>query len=471
MKLAFKIFFAAYFTVLVSVGAGGFMLTKSTTNSLMRARTESTLSANEYAGKLFLALAEESAPETVRKNGLQSKVASMVNTGKSTLKIGELQKTTDYSDDCFAAKLKDAQQGYREINYKKKPYLQAILRVDFNERAYYVETLSPLEDVYLQNGKLMRLYRIAVLGISLCAGGLLMIFSLNLARPFKKVIRAANSIAYGNYKDRIDIQKRGMGCEELDHLCRDFNYMADAVEKNNERLQAEVEKREIFIGDFSHELKTPMTSIIGYADLLRSYNLDEEERRNAANAIYSEGKRLEDLSMKLLDIIVMDQGEIELTKTDAQSLSETLKSSLRFLPQKYGLEFSVFFEDGTFLADESLLLSLLYNLADNAAKASEASSRIEIVGTKLADGYCICVEDHGRGIEQKNIEKITEPFFMEDKSRARKLGGAGLGLALCCRIAKIHGTKLQFHSQLGVGTTVSVTLKNDNALKKEGEAE
>lgn len=244
--------------------------------------------------------------------------------------------------------------------------------------------------------------------------------------------------------------------------------MAAAVENNVSELKQEIEKREIFVADFTHELKTPMTSIISYADMLRSYDLDEEERREASDAIFREGKRLERLSMQLLQLLVLTNVPPTLVPVSAAPLFDDLKKSLRFLSEKYSVTVAVQAEPALVRAEPSLLLSLVYNLADNACKASPAGETVTISGRWEADGYRIAVVDHGRGIPAEHLDKITEPFYMEDKSRARRQGGAGLGLALCKRIADLHGTRLTFDSQAGRGTTVTLCLSVVGEAEEKG---
>lgn len=103
--------------------------------------------------------------------------------------------------------------------------------------------------------------------------------------------------------------------------------------------------------------------------------------------------------------------------------------------------------------------TLLYNLIDNACKASEPGSEIFLTGEHIDGFYRLSVRDCGRGIPAEEISKITEPFYMVDKSRSRKQNGAGLGLALCQEIAMIHGDSLHIQSQLGQGTCISFSVK------------
>lgn len=231
--------------------------------------------------------------------------------------------------------------------------------------------------------------------------------------------------------------------------------MSEALEQTIDQLEDEVQAREDFVGAFAHELKTPLTSIIGYADMLRSRQLDEEKSLLSANYIYTEGKRLETMSLRLLDIIVTKKEGAKLSKVPVNALFEYLRSM--FLPNE-NMEFSFTYEDAFVLADSSLIQTVLVNLLDNACKASEAGSRIEISGQSEEDGYRFTVRDYGIGIPEEELSKITQAFYMVDKSRSRSRNGAGLGLALCTEILTLHESRLKIESVLGEGTSVGFLL-------------
>lgn len=242
--------------------------------------------------------------------------------------------------------------------------------------------------------------------------------------------------------------------------------MSLAIEQKIKEIREESEKRNIFVADFTHEMKTPMTAIIGYAQMLRSYDLNTTEKDQAAEAIYNEAKRLEKLSLQLLDLYVFQNEQIEMEKLNLLTIGEQLKATLKHLSEKYDVLFSIDFDDETICANGVLLLSLLYNLVDNAFKASEPQTTVKIYSKSSNDIVRVFVEDKGRGIAKENIKLLTEPFYREDKSRSRKFGGAGLGLSLCKEIATLHGTELSFESEKGKGTTVSFNLKKGG---EEGE--
>ena len=208
-----------------------------------------------------------------------------------------------------------------------------------------------------------------------------------------------------------------------------------------------------------HELKTPMASIIGYADLLRLQTLNPDEQAEAANYIFSAGKRLENLSLRLLDIFVMDKQDLKLRDTSIRILIGKVVSSKQAMLAEKQVNVSAECEIGTCLMEPDLIWSLLVNLIDNAQKALEQGGQIGIVSEMTAEGCRIRVADNGRGIPSEAMEHITEAFYRVDKLRSHKQNGVGLGLALCAKIVELHNGSITFDSKVGVGTCVTVELK------------
>lgn len=473
MKIAWKIFCMAYLTVMLTVGIGGFVLVDFTSTSMMNTRIEKVLTSNEYAAKMFLALAEKDISAVPQTKEIERQIAKISETGQTDkLTVCLIEETSGYSDSSFVNNLSVSQQGYVLIPIDGMQKLQAVSRVDYSGRQYYVETLSDFTDVFAQRDQAIDLYRYTILTTALISGVALLCFSLYIAHPLKQLSQATGQIAAGDYGKRIPVKNHGMGSEEIHRLATSFNVMADAVEHNITELKDEMKKREIFVADFTHELKTPMTSIIGYADMLRSYDLSEDEHREAADIVYREGRRLERLSMQLLDILVLKNSSVKLSPVCSETFFDNLKASLRFLSQKYGVAIKVQTEPAFFNAEPTLLPSLLYNLTDNACKASPAGETVTVSGKNSNGHYTITVSDNGCGISKENLDKIMEPFYMEDKSRSRKQGSAGLGLALCRQIAELHGTSLSFESEAGHGTVVTFRLEtvNEDHIEQEAEA-
>ena len=135
--------------------------------------------------------------------------------------------------------------------------------------------------------------------------------------------------------------------------------------------------------------------------------------------------------------------------------------------ERKGIRGKINLEKGVILGDRDLLLSLLYNLLDNAVKAVEEGGFILMKGSKLTQGYEIKVVDNGRGIPQEEIARITEAFYMVDKSRSRAHNGAGLGLALCTAILELHHSSLKIESTQGFGSCMSFLIPDEGVKSDE----
>ena len=301
-----------------------------------------------------------------------------------------------------------------------------------------------------RNAALMRflLLEAAVLAAASAVTALL---ARRLTRPLAVLTDAGAQIAAGDYARRTDLHTG----DEIEALSRSFDKMADAVQEKNADLQVDVQRRGDFMGAFAHELKTPMTSIIGYADMLRTLQIDPAEQHEAAGAIYHESRRLEALSYKLLSLLSLSDERLELAPVDLTDLWPRLRMACPQVPLLTPQGGAVVH------GDADLLLDLLCNLVQNAAKASPAGMPVTVLLADAGDTVALTVQDHGCGIPADKLARVTEPFYMVDKSRARKQGGSGMGLALCQRIAAVHGGTLQISSQVGVGTAVTVTLPKE----------
>lgn len=286
--------------------------------------------------------------------------------------------------------------------------------------------------------------------------GLIVSFALSTAMTtrLKRLTRTVRKIAGGNLDIRSNIQSR----DEFGQLSRDFDTMADKLQQTIAQQQEHMQRQEAFMGAFAHELKTPMTSIIGYADLLRQGPVDDNTRMMAAGYIFSEGQRLEKLSFKLLDLLLLRRDQITLREVSLPRFVQEIDKALAPVLRGKNVRFICRSDQGRVWLEPDLVKSLLYNLVDNASKAMDGPGMVAMKATVIPGGCQFQVADNGRGMEQSQLDKITEAFYRVDKSRSRQQGGAGLGLALCKQIAELHGGSIQFTSAPGAGTRVRVTL-------------
>ena len=315
---------------------------------------------------------------------------------------------------------------------------------------YYLNVRFPADDLFdVRRSEVRAFVSLHLVTVAVCIGAMLLI-SYFVSRPVRTLTRATKLIEEGQYSVRADVRSY----DEIGDLAISFNTMAEAIEQKVTALEGYAKQQKDFVANFSHELKTPMTSIIGYADMLRSAELDEEDAFMASNFIFSEGKRLEALSLKLMDLVVLDKNEFELTRGYARRVLGHVIAVVTPMLEQHGLTLETSIEQYQILYEKDLLLTLITNLIDNARKASESGKTIELTGRKQEGRYRITVTDHGIGIPEAELNRITEAFLMVDKSRSRAQHGAGLGLAIGNKIAQLHGSELHFESKVGQGTSV-----------------
>lgn len=284
------------------------------------------------------------------------------------------------------------------------------------------------------------------------------IFTKILTSPIEKLNQISKRIATGNYKERTNIKNS----DEIGELSQSFDIMADSIETHIQMLEEDIKKRELFIADFSHELKTPMTSMMGYSKLLMSDDCDKKLQQKYANYIYWECKRLEILSRKLLKLMEIDELPIEMVSVSTEWLKEKTDLMMQPLLENDDIKWINEWEPCFIKGDGQLLLDLLKNLIENGIKASDKELYISIQGKKIGYVYEVSVTDHGCGIEESELDKILNPFYMTDKSRSKIQGSSGLGLSICNKIAGIHNSKLVIISHINKGTRISINLEVEN---------
>lgn len=468
MKFAWKIFFVSFIMIIVSFGVGGFLLINAVFTSTLDEKTSSLSDNNSYITlSLYATCANadtmgygESSLDYIINNFLQQVSGSSADT---KVKIGNATQLTEFDDITFITKIENGMHSHRIVQSKGRHWFQAVSHISISGRDLYVETLTDISEIYSSRDSYCGIFRIILLIVAMISSLVLVIFSKFLTRPLVKLSDAAREIAEGNFSKRVETTGTG----EVKELSDSFNTMVENIESYTDKLKKSARDRDDFVANFTHELKTPLTSVIGYADMLRTYELDADKRRECADYIYREGKRLEKLSANLLEIIVMENSDIKCTDINTEHLFKEIRGSVAFLLKKYGVKLHIKYEKAIISAEPSLLKTLLYNLIDNACKASQKGQEIALLGKTDGERYCFSVSDCGRGIPKDELEKITQPFYMVDKSRSRKMGGAGLGLALCNEIARLHNSTLTIESEENVGTTVQFDAAVSTAEKEE----
>ncbi|SCW35085.1 Signal transduction histidine kinase [Ruminococcaceae bacterium YRB3002] len=318
---------------------------------------------------------------------------------------------------------------------------------------YIIETRSNISQVYDNSHQMSQRYRNTFLVAEIAGTLFAAILAVSVTAPIRKLTRASREMAAGNY-DVIIPDRRS---DELGELSRSFRVMKQSVTDTMDQLELASKQKDDFVGNFAHELKTPMTSIIGYADTIYSGDLTEEEMREAAKYILNEGLRLESLSFKLLELITIKDNKFVMEDTSTYIFWEDTQQTVMPAAAKKGVKVTFACETAYIRIEYDLFKTMVMNLIDNAFKSG--GTQVDVTGMATPEGYRITITDNGRGIPPEELSRITEAFYMIDKARSRKEHGAGLGLALCERVARLHGTKLEFKSKVGEGTSVSFVMQ------------
>ena len=319
----------------------------------------------------------------------------------------------------------------------------------------YVVTKTDVTSAYTLMQKQIRFFKVALFCVLILCSLLMYVISRMLTRPLEQLHLVANQLSDGDYQARAETKTQ----DEIGELAKSFNLMACSVEEHIDALTTMIKQKEQFVADFTHEMKTPMTSIIGYADMLRSKELTNERQFLAANYIFSEGKRLETMSRKLFDLIYLSRNEIVLQKVSVIQLFNEVKQSVSPMLDAKDITLLTEFSPFSISGDKELLKTVFINLIDNARKASEKGSAIFITGQATKENrYQIQITDKGIGMSKEDVKRVCDEFYMVDKSRTRKEGGAGLGLSLVSIILDRHQADWSLESTLNEGTTVTITL-------------
>ena len=462
MKFSLKLLLCTLIVMAIGLGFSGYYFVNHVFQTSLEREVSQALDENSIL-RFALETAALNVPaqyDVLQDSTIEQIGYNLENGGHSTsrlLRISDEKKAVLYAsngftvDDALLMQTENATKTYQVVRSGSHYFIQTGTAVYALDRILYLETMKDVSEVYKERASSFSLYRRVTI-IMLLFGVVIMYFiSSWLTRPIRLLTRATKRMSYGDY----DYRAKQVSHDELGQLTTDFNKMANVLEETINELEEEVRSREEFMAAFAHELKTPLTAIIGYADMLRSRKLSPEKSFMSANYIYTEGKRLEAMSFRLLDIIVAKRHETEFQMVSAESLIHNLYD-MYVINQSVKIRFR--YDEGMVRAEPNLIKSVLVNLLDNACKASDPDSPIQVSGTQVTGGYRFSVTDRGVGIPAEEQHKITEAFYMVDKSRSRSKNGAGLGLALCTEILQLHDSRLEIKSEPGRGSCISFVL-------------
>lgn len=269
--------------------------------------------------------------------------------------------------------------------------------------------------------------------------------------PIKKAVKKMDDSGE-KYLDRDMVYK------ELRPFVDKINRNVDIVEGNVIQLKEEEEFRREFTANISHELKTPLTSINGYAEMLESNMVKEEDIPRIAGIIHSQGNKLLEIIDSVIKLSNLDDKDkkVEFEEINLNNIVDEVMENLDYRLKQKSINYSIKGEDINILGNKRMIEDLIYNLVDNAIKYNKEYGKIEIIFSKERHRKVLTIKDTGIGISTDDLNRIFERFYMVDKSRSGKEKGTGLGLSIVKHIVEMHQGKIYIESEIGHGTEITI---------------
>ena len=230
------------------------------------------------------------------------------------------------------------------------------------------------------------------------------------------------------------------------------------IRKQHEEILRSADMRVEFTANVSHELKTPLTSISGYAELIESGMATGDQAQRFAGEIHKSASRLLTLINDIIRLSQMDSPDqrLEMEPVDLAQIAENAVEPLRTSAQRLQVDLRLDVQSAQVVADAHMMEELIYNLCDNAIRYNVRGGSVRVEVRPVRDHVLLLVQDTGIGISREHQERVFERFYRVDKSRSKATGGTGLGLAIVKHIAARHDAQISMDSELGRGTTITV---------------
>lgn len=474
MKLWFKLFISSVLIVITAVNVTMTWMLSTNLSVMLANERENTVVHHEYLCTLIkdavayerlstdaFMVTEDEIANIAEKifmaqlHGSSSAVLFNESRNAITDDINDLPLadilTTVHDEKTISSVIKNVQS---ENNEEYLMICCSLIRLE--GKNYYLSDSRNITEIYCQNREQERLLQWVSVVCAFLFSVVLLIVTKLFLRPLDRVNHTLKEIAEGNYEKRLKVK----GSEEFRSLSENVNRMAQSVEENYNKIQSVADERKQFIDSLSHEIKTPLTSVLGFAELMRMKpDLTSDEILEYSSIIAEEAARLRSLSGKMMELVSTENGSLEKKPIRLDELLMEISVVFEPIIKVKCVELKTVTEPVVIMADRDLFKSLLYNLVDNAVKASPENETVRFFCKEEGGFAVITVSDHGRGIAPDEQKRVFEPFYMTDKSRSRKAGGAGLGLALCAEIARKHNAVIRLSSKVNQGTVITVTIK------------
>lgn len=464
MKFFWKLFCSIIIITALTFSIGGYFLIRSQFKLSLEREITAACDENDILWQLMdreLKNLDASEPVGTQISSLAGNIVVDTSGGKMSFCVSDGNGKLLYSNSSLSGRpsiyrhISSNSRGYEIYNDSGQYYIHMVRAASIQEQTYYLENFRDITYLFESRKSQYTSFAFLMCILSAAVGLVTFLVCSMLLSPLKRLSAATRQMADGRFRQHLSIKSK----DEIGTLASDFELMSSQLEDMVNELKEYSRRQQDFVNNFSHELKTPLTSIVGYADMLRSKKMTPEKTAVCANYIFTEGKRLEALSQKLMDMIVLEKQDFHLRPLPMKPFMEQIGAEFTPIFAEIGIDFTYRADTCTVDLEPDLIKTVLFNLLDNARKAVGDSGTILMTGNLLPDSvYCISVRDNGQGIPAEDLPRVTEAFYMSDKSRARAQGGAGLGLSLSSRITAIHHGRMEITCPEEGGTCVTLYL-------------
>ncbi|HIU12608.1 MAG TPA: HAMP domain-containing histidine kinase [Candidatus Fimiplasma intestinipullorum] len=438
MKSLYGKLIAGFFiSIAISFSFAGYLGLQSHSQSFRALTEDDLLGMAETVESLLISHHEDFLDELANVSGMT--IILVDDQGRVTL--NGTQPLASLPEEIQNARIDD--EGFFDSNTHQHFFREKI-QVDGHTYTLFISRDTMQEQTVFE-----RSIMVALASIFISGSIIFLIIADVIVKPIKRLTKATDELSKGNYEARVHYY----GKDEIASLSNSFNSMAD-------RLVRDEETRQQFISDISHEFQTPLTSIQGFAKILKQENLSEEQRTKYTDIILFQSQRLSALSKNMLQLTVLDSEDpkLEIKKYPLLEQLNRVISMQNNEAASKDIEIVTDFPKKDILinADENRMEQVWINLINNAIKYTSEGGVVTIKVKKNLKEVSVAIEDTGIGMSKEALQHIFDRFYREDKSRS--IAGNGLGLSIVKRIVELHQARISVVSQVDVGSVFTVTM-------------
>ena len=385
-----------------------------------------------------------------------------INNPNISLEFRTLDKkmfySTKNSDILYSEKIyniKDNLSNYMIYKEENNKILLITNIISINNNKYYFTYMNNLDNLY--NDRIKSIFTLIKLNVVIGVFLLFIIYliSIEITKPINNLIDSMEDIIEGNYNKKFTYKSN---ISEINSISNNFSLMNEEIQKKIKQLREQNNSKQRFIDNLTHEIRTPLTSIIGYSDLMMNKKVQDIDLiYKSFNNINREWKRILALTSNLVSLITLDKKSLKLNNYSLKEILYDVRNALNMKIIQYDVELLIKGDDIEVFSDKNLLTILISNFIDNAIKATIDRDIRKVIS--IVDKNILIIKDTGKGISKSDINKIFEPFYMADKSRNKSVDGFGLGLSICKEISNLLDINIEIKSEIDVGTEIILNFK------------